>query len=40
MSPLIEFVQQYAPLFAVLAAITTILGLAFRFYRTSHARQV
>jgi hypothetical protein len=36
----IEFVQQYAPLFAVLAAVATVLGLAFTIYKTAHDRQV
>ena len=40
MNPLIEFVQQYAPLFAVLAAIATVLGVAFTIYKTAHDRQV
>lgn len=40
MNPLMEFVQQYGPLFAVLAAIATVMGLAFTIYRAAHDRQV
>jgi hypothetical protein len=40
MNPFILFVQQYAPLFAVLAAVATVLGLAFTIYKTTHDRQV
>jgi hypothetical protein len=40
MNPLIQFVQQYAPLFVVLGAAATVLGLAFTTYKASHDRQV
>jgi chromosome partitioning protein len=39
-NPFIEFFQQYTPLFAVLAAIATVLGVAFTIYKTAHDRQV
>src|SRR5690349_20431507 len=40
MTRIIEFLQQNGPVFAVLAAIVTILGVAFSIYKTSHKRQV
>jgi cellulose biosynthesis protein BcsQ len=36
----VQFFQQYGPLFVTLAAIATVLGLAFTIYKTSHGRQV
>jgi cellulose biosynthesis protein BcsQ len=39
-NPFITFVQQYAPLFGVLAAIATVLGVAFAIYKAAHERQV
>ncbi len=40
MNPFIEFVQQYGPLFGVLAAIATVLGLAFTIYKAAHDRHM
>ena len=40
MNQFIEFLQQYAPLFGVLAAIATVLGLAFAIYKATHDRQM
>ena len=40
MNQFIPFFQQYAPLFAVLAAVATVLGVAFTIYKTAHDRQV
>jgi TolA-binding protein len=37
---LVEFIQQYGPLFGILAAVATVLGVAFKIYRTDHDRQV
>jgi septal ring factor EnvC (AmiA/AmiB activator) len=39
-NPFIQLVQQYAPLFGVLAAVATVLGVAFTIYKTAHDRQV
>jgi chromosome partitioning protein len=40
MNPLVELVQQYGPLFGILAAVATVLGVAFTIYKTAHDRQV
>jgi chromosome partitioning protein len=39
-NPLIETVREYGPLFVILGATATVLGVAFTFYRTSHGRHV
>jgi cellulose biosynthesis protein BcsQ len=39
-NPFVELVQSYVPLFAVLAAIATVLGLAFTIYKAAHERHV
>jgi chromosome partitioning protein len=40
MNPLVELVQQYGPLFGILAAVATVLGVAFTIYKAAHDRQV
>lgn len=40
MSPLVQVVQQYGPLFGILTAVGSLLGLAFTFYKTAHDRHV
>jgi chromosome partitioning protein len=40
MNPLVEFLQQNASVFAILAAVATVLGVAFTIYKTSHDRLV
>src|SRR5256885_292259 len=40
MNSIVEIVQQYGPLFGILAAVATVLGLAFTIYKTAHDRQV
>jgi cellulose biosynthesis protein BcsQ len=40
MHPLIEFFQQNASLFVVLAAVTTVLGVVFTIYQRTHGRVV
>jgi Mrp family chromosome partitioning ATPase len=40
MNSVVEIVQQYGPLFGILAAVATVLGLAFTIYRAAHDRQV
>lgn len=37
---LVEFIQQYGPLFGILAAVATVLGVAFTIYKAAHDRQV
>jgi hypothetical protein len=37
---LAELFQQYGPLFGILAAVATVLGVAFTIYKTAHDRQV
>src|SRR5262245_48445554 len=37
---LVDFIQQSGPLFGVLGAIVTVLGLAFTIYKTGHNRHV
>ncbi len=39
MNPLVELVQQYGPLFGILAAVATVLGVAFTIYKSAHDRQ-
>src|SRR5437016_4101556 len=36
----VELISPYVPLFVVLGAIATVLGVAFGFYKASHSRQV
>jgi chromosome partitioning protein len=40
MNSLVEVVQQYGPLFGILAAVATVLGVAFTIYKTAHDHQV
>ena len=40
MNSFAEVVQQYGPLFGILAAVAGILGLAFKIYKSAHDRQV
>src|SRR5262245_22854976 len=40
MNPLVEFIQQYGTFIGILAAITTVLGVAFAIYKASHDRHV
>jgi cellulose biosynthesis protein BcsQ len=40
MNSFVEIVQQYGPLFGILAALATVLGVAFTIYKTAHARVV
>lgn len=40
MNQYIEFFHEYYPLFAILAAVATVLGVAFTIYKTAHDRQV
>jgi hypothetical protein len=40
MNSFIEVVQQYGPLFGILAAVAPVLGVAFTIYKTAHDRQV
>jgi hypothetical protein len=37
---LAELFQQYGPLFGILAAVATVLGVAFTIYKTAHDRHV
>jgi cellulose biosynthesis protein BcsQ len=40
MNSFVEVVQQYGPLFGILAAVATVLGVAFTIYKTAHDRHV
>ena len=40
MSHFVEIIQQYGPLFGILAAIATVLGVAFKIYKSSHDQHV
>jgi chromosome partitioning protein len=40
MNTVVEIVQQYGPLFGILAAVATVLGVAFTIYKTAHDKQV
>src|SRR4051794_3604902 len=40
MFAIVELVQEYGPLFGILAAVGSVLGVAFTFYKAAHDRQV
>jgi chromosome partitioning protein len=40
MNSLVEVIQQYGPLFGILAGAATVLGVAFTIYKAAHDRQV
>src|SRR5262245_53221718 len=40
MNPFIEFIQEYGPLFGILTAVGTVLGVAFTIYKAAHDRQI
>src|SRR5262249_34000099 len=40
MNPFVQVVQQYGPLFGILAAVATVLGVAFKIYKTAHDHHV
>ena len=39
MNSVVEIVQQYGPLFGILAAVATVLGVAFKIYKAAHDRE-
>jgi hypothetical protein len=40
MNSLVEFFREYGPLFGILAAVATVLGLVFKIYKTAHDKHV
>src|SRR5262245_39749262 len=40
MNSFVEVVREFGPLFGILAAVATVLGVAFTIYKTAHDRLV
>ena len=40
MNSVVEFFQQYGPLFGILTGVASVLGVAFTIYKTAHDRRV